>query len=240
MVNNVEKTFNRKDAKNPQSDTETELACRSLGSAGTRHEVRGLQKHFLQSIQVSTDSNAIHHCVMNLDGERHHSSSIEFANFSERHFRYRIFATPVPRVRKARERNPRQHAKMNSVILRPRVKCRGGTLFVNRLHRVRHELPKVFLVIEVHHDEGFVRQQESRSTMNDLVNEDLIAPQPVTKRLNLVHNAQREVVIGEREAEARSLLQLIDKTRHVERRAKVEVGFIVSAEELKSIPPRPV
>src|SRR5215471_9347685 len=76
--------------------------------------------------------------------------------------------------------------------------------------------------------------------MDDVRNQDLIAAQPVTKRLDLVDDAQCKVMVSEREAKARALLHFGHKIRHVERCADVEERLVEPAKELKRFASWPI
>src|SRR6185503_11376530 len=92
--------------------------------------------------------------------------------------------------------------------------------------RAFHELREILGMVEVDERERFVRENYSSAAVNDVMDQHLALSQSITKWLDLVCNAECEVMVSQPDARAGTFLQLSEQMRDVELGTDVEVGFV--------------
>ena len=104
----------------------------------------------------------------------------------------------------------------------------------------QNKLLEVLVVVKIREGKAFVRQQHGGSTVDYVVNNNLAISQSIAERFYLVGNPQREVMIGQRDADARESLKECQEFCNIEACANIEVWFVITTEKLKQLATGPV
>ncbi len=105
--------------------------------------------------------------------------------------------------------------------------------------RTFHKFRVAFFVIKVNERERFIWQHERGAAVYHVVDQHFALPQPVTKRLDLVCGAQREVMIRQSDTGAFAFPELVEEVCDIETRADVEERLVKREIEFKHLPARP-
>src|SRR5260221_13929804 len=106
--------------------------------------------------------------------------------------------------------------------------------------RRREGRSEIFGINKINVTKTFIWQPHRRATVNDGVHHDSTIFQPIVEWFDFVCDAQGEIKIRQRHANAGALTKQIQEAGNIEARADIEMRPLVALEELKQIPAGPV
>src|SRR5215213_143688 len=160
---------------------------------------------------------------------------------TEGYFGDRILASPAACVREARECDPRERCAVNARVVFVFWPERPVAVFdlLDGFCCVFHKLREAHGVVEVDECECFIGKNERGAAIDNLMDQHLALSQSIAKRLDLVCNTQREVMVSQPHTRARAFLQFSEQARDVELRADVEVRLVERKVKLEDGASRP-
>src|SRR5215212_1069900 len=135
--------------------------------------------------------------MMHLNGERHQRAFVLLQELAERELGNRVLASPSPRVRETGEGYPGESCAVDTrVVFVSRPECTiAVSCFVNSARGGFHKVRITLRIIEVDEREGLVRQNQSGSAVDYVMDQHFALTQAVTERLNLICCSQCEIVV---------------------------------------------
>src|SRR5215208_1144242 len=135
--------------------------------------------------------------MMNLNRERHQRAFVLLHELAERQLGNGILASPSPRVGETGEGYPGKSCTVEARVVFVSRPERAITVscFVNSARGAFHKLCITLRIIEVDECKGLIRQNQSGSAVDYVMDQHFALTQAVTERLNLICCSQCEIVV---------------------------------------------